>query len=243
MGYGSLVRGRPARWRRLLIGAGAAAIGSLGAPVASAIAAEQVVAGPAPTSYLNPAVTIDSGEALSFFNLDLTAPHDVTSTEIGPGAEPLFRSETVGAFTEVPVVGAENLAPGSYPFLCSIHTFMEGTLTVTGAGGGGADNKAPKLTLRARDGKIGKALDAGELRLRAKVNEPARLRLTVKSSAGKVAKAREQLDRGGNRVAAELTSKGKRALKRADGIELKVKAKATDAAGNSSRARTTLELR
>jgi plastocyanin len=237
-----MVRGTPARRRRLLIGAGVAAFGALVGPVAGAAAEEQVVAGPAPTTYLNANVTIDGGEPLSFFNLDLTAPHDVTSTEIGPGAEPLFRSETVGAFTEVPVVGAENLAPGTYPFLCSIHTFMEGTLTVSGAGGGG-DNKAPKLTLRARDGKIGKALDAGAVRLKAKVDEPAALRLTIKSGAAKVATAKEELDRGGNQVAAELTSKGERALKRADRVELKVKAKATDAAGNSSRARTTLELR
>ena len=244
MGYGSLVREQPARWRRVLIGATAAAIAALAGPVGSAAADEQVVAGPAPTTYLNPTVTIEGGEALSFFNLDLTAPHDVTSTEVGPGADALFRSETVGAFTEVPVVGAENLPPGSYPFICSIHPFMEGTLTVTGAGGGGGgDDKAPKLKLRARDGKIGKALKAGEVRLKAKVNEPAKLRLTVKSAAGKIATARTQLDRGANRVAAELTSKGKRALKRADRIKLKVKGKATDAAGNSSSARTKLELR
>jgi plastocyanin len=242
MGNGSLVRGRPARWRRLVIGAAAAASAALAGPVPSAVAAEQVVAGPAPTTYLNPNVTIESGEALTFFNLDLTAPHDVTSTEVGPGAEPLFRSETVGAFTEVPVVGAENLGPGTYPYLCSIHTFMEGTLTVTGAGGGG-DSKAPKLTLRARDGKIGKALDAGAVKLKAKVDEPAKLRLTVKSKSGKVATANKQLDRGANQVAAELTSKGERKLERADRLKLKVKAKATDADGNSSRAQTTLELR
>ncbi|MGH2950839.1 MAG: cupredoxin domain-containing protein, partial [Solirubrobacterales bacterium] len=211
--------------------------------VATATAAEQVVAGPAPTTYLNPNVAIDSGEALTFFNLDLTAPHDVTSTEVGPGAEPLFRSETVGAFVEVPVVGAERLSPGSYPYLCSIHTFMEGTLTVLGAGSG--DNKAPKLTLRARDGKVGKVVKAGELRLRAKVSEPAELRLTVKAAGGKgkVAAATTQLERGGNRVVAELTSKGERILRGSDRIELKVKGRAEDAAGNASRSRETLELR
>ena len=68
------------------------------AAVAAALAAapaagadERVVAAPLSSGYVNPDVTIDQGEKLTFFNPDVAA-HDVTSKEPG-----LFASETVGS--------------------------------------------------------------------------------------------------------------------------------------------------
>ncbi|MGH2848307.1 MAG: hypothetical protein ACRDL0_20245, partial [Thermoleophilaceae bacterium] len=71
------------------------------------------------------------------------------------------------------------------------------------------------------------------------------LRLSVKVAGGKgkIAAAKTRLDRGGNRVAAELTSKGKRLLDDSERVKLKVKGTAKDAAGNTGRARTTVKLR
>jgi plastocyanin len=213
---------------------------------AGAGADERVIAGPAPSTYLNPEVELEAGEPLSFLNADLGAAHDVTSVDVA-GSKALFASETVGPGTEVPVVGADSLAPGTYDYLCSVHTFMEGTLTVRGSGppGQDADKKAPRLSVRVLDERIGEVLQAGELRLRAKLDEPATVRVTT--SAGrrdaKVASGRAKLDSGTSRVVAPLTARGKRALKKADRMRLKLTARAEDAAGNSRKQSSSITLR
>lgn len=117
------------------------------ASAASAQADERVIARPL-SAYLNPNVSIDRGEALTFWNLDFTAPHDVTSVKTrnrcvkryrkGPRKgecrkrvqERLFASETIEFPAEVPVKGAQKLRPGSYAYFCTIHPFMKGTLRV-----------------------------------------------------------------------------------------------------------------
>ena len=104
-----------------------AALAALAAAVVAAPAAradERVIAAPLSSGYVNPDVRIDQGEKLTFLNPDV-APHDVTSTEPG-----LFASETVGIGSEVPVTGADSLAAGTYDYICSVHTYMTGTLTV-----------------------------------------------------------------------------------------------------------------
>ncbi|MGH2986738.1 MAG: cupredoxin domain-containing protein [Solirubrobacterales bacterium] len=213
---------------------------------AGAGADERVIAGPAPSTYLNPEVELDAGEPLSFLNADLGAAHDVTSVDVA-GAKALFASETVGPGTEVPVVGAESLAPGTYDYLCSVHTFMEGTLAVRGSGppDQDADKKAPRLSVRVLDERIREVLHAGGLTLRAKLDEPATLR--VRASAGrrdvKVASGGAKLDSGASRIVAQLTPRGKRALKKADRVRLKLSARAEDAAGNSRKQSASVTLR
>src|ERR1044072_924472 len=81
----------------------------------AARADERVIAAPLSSGFVNPNVTIDEGEALTFLNPDV-APHDVTSKEPG-----LFASETVGTGSEVPVTGADALSAGTYDFICSVH--------------------------------------------------------------------------------------------------------------------------
>jgi plastocyanin len=209
---------------------------------AQARADERVIAAPFSAGYLNPNVSIDSGEALTFFNPDFSAPHDVTSADPG-----LFRSETVSAPAEVPVVGAESLAPGSYRFICSVHTYMEGTLTVgAGAGGGGgADGKGPGLSARVLDDRIAEVLDAGALRLRVKLDEPATVRAvaTAGRRSTEVAKGRAKLDAGTAKLAARLTGRGKRLLRHADKVRLELALSAKDAAGNARKDAASATLR
>jgi plastocyanin len=206
---------------------------------AQAHAAERVIAASS-SGYLNPNVSIDSGEALTFFNADFSAPHDVTSVDPG-----LFKSETVNAPTEVPVVGAESLAPGSYRFLCSVHTYMEGTLTVGAGGGGGGDEKAPRLSARVLDDRIAEVLDAGALHLRIKLDEPATVRAvaTAGRREAEVAKGRAKLDAGTAKLAARLTGRGKRLLRHADKVRLELALSARDAAGNARKAAASATLR
>lgn len=224
--------------RRLLFAV--AGLLALGAPAGAGAAT--ITAGPGPSSYQNPNVEIDAGEAVSFMNLDLTASHDVTSTDVGSGAQPLFSSATVGFGSTVPVTGAETLGPGTYDFLCSIHTFMTGSITVRGAGGGGGG--APTLNLSSLDSKLGKVEKAGKLEFRTKLDEPASVRVTASTEDGvKVASGKAKLGKGTDRMAAKLTAKGERLMARAKRMKLEVAGRATDAEGNSSRSSLKLTLR
>jgi plastocyanin/glucose/arabinose dehydrogenase len=79
--------------------------------------------------FVPPVVAMSAGDTFTFTNQDV-APHDVTSTQDGPTGQPLFRSPTANNGQTVNVNGAETLPEGSYPFLCSIHPTMTGTLRV-----------------------------------------------------------------------------------------------------------------
>lgn len=214
----------------------------LAVPVANASAAT-VTAGPLPISYLNSDVTIAPGESLTFMNLDLVAPHDVTALDFGDNFQPLFRSETVGFGTTVPVVGAETLGGGTYPFICSIHSNMEGTLTVTGPpGGGGGDNDAPSLKVKPVDSRAGAAAKAGELEFKVKVDEASKLRIAAAKGKTSVAKGTAKLKKGTSTVSARLTKAGKKLLRKSGDVTLKYVATATDAAGNTSKKTGKVEL-
>jgi polyvinyl alcohol dehydrogenase (cytochrome) len=86
-------------------------------------AGNTVVAGPGAvvTTYATPAVTIQHGQSLSFTNLDVPQ-HDVQGNGFG--------SPLISTGQSTPVAGVDTLAPGSYPFFCSLHRNMTGTLVV-----------------------------------------------------------------------------------------------------------------
>lgn len=77
---------------------------------------------------------LDAGSVPIFTNDDGTASHNVVSTDEGPDGERLFSTALITAGVSEPVAGAQYLGPGAYRFLCTIHSGMEGTLFVTGAG-------------------------------------------------------------------------------------------------------------
>jgi plastocyanin len=208
--------------------------------VPASASAAQIVAGPAPVAYQNPNIEIDPGEEVTFMNLDVTAPHDVTSIDPGPGGTALFSSATVGFLTTVPVVGADKLDPGTYDYICSIHSFMTGAITVRGGGGSGG---APSLRLRALDREVDEVADAGKLRLRAKLSEAARVSVVATAGRAKVAYGAAKLPKGGGTLKAKLTSKGKRLLGNAKRVSLTLKGRATDADGNTAKHSTELTLR
>ncbi|WP_405020500.1 cupredoxin domain-containing protein [Kitasatospora sp. NBC_00070] len=66
--------------------------------------------------------TVSPGAKVTVVNQDSTA-HTLTAT--GQGG---FDSGTIGAGKTVTFTAPTK--PGSYPFICSLHQFMKGTLTV-----------------------------------------------------------------------------------------------------------------
>lgn len=93
--------------------------------------------------YAPPAVVVQKGGSLTYLNMDI-APHDVLADEVyGPDDElwcanypagrcPLFWSALITLGQQAPVYGLENVTPGAtYPFTCSLHPNMQGTLVVS----------------------------------------------------------------------------------------------------------------
>ena len=104
--------------------ASVAAVGVLASP---AQAAGQLYA--AAFTYVSPATPIVQGDSLNFTNLDI-APHNVVSHAAGPVGGKLFRAAQIGTGGTVPVVGVEAVPAGAYPFLCTLHPWMQGVLVV-----------------------------------------------------------------------------------------------------------------
>ena len=144
------------------------------------------------------------------------------------------------------MTGADALAAGTYDYICSVHPYMTGTLTVQGGGGGGHaghDMKAPKVSVKVLDKRISDVLDAGALALKIKLNETATLRPVVAVDGTKVAKGREKLRSGTSRMPAKLTAKGERLLRDSRTAEVDVTLIAVDAAGNAAKRTATAKLR
>ena len=231
--------------RRVLLTASLVAGLALSAPIATAAAAERIVAIPQST-YATESVAIDQGEPLTFLNLDVQN-HDVTARGKGADGNPLFSTPLIGAGQEVPVSGTDTLGPGSYAFYCTIHANMEGTLTV-GGGGGGDDGKGPKLELDVLDKKLNEVRKAGELRVEMTVDEPASMKLTaaatVNGESTTLGKAKHDFPESGSHLMEiKLRKAGKSALRGAKKAKVDVSAKAEDAAGNKSTAKTRATLR
>jgi plastocyanin len=74
------------------------------------------------------AVALPQGSTLTFVNGD-SMTHDVTATDERRG-EPLFSSPFTDGGAASEVAGVEDLKPGTYPFNCSLHTNMQGALTI-----------------------------------------------------------------------------------------------------------------
>jgi spore coat protein A, manganese oxidase len=83
--------------------------------------------------YTPRAVVVPQGAEVELTNLDQT-PHDLSAVDLAPDGRPLFRSRFASAFETVPVVGTDRLEPGTYRFLCSLHSTMQGDLVVLPTG-------------------------------------------------------------------------------------------------------------
>ena len=131
-----------------------AALVALGAGVAYG-AHQNVVAG---DDFFSPpqSFTNDQGEVGTFQNNGLNQ-HNVTADATGPDGKALFRSNTINGGT-TPIQGTQYLSAGQYPFSCTIHPSMHGTLVVTG---NGSPQPRPSATLKITTKTIAVALRSG----------------------------------------------------------------------------------
>ncbi|MDX6615747.1 MAG: hypothetical protein QOD60_838 [Solirubrobacterales bacterium] len=150
-----------------------------------------------------------AGDAGTVAQLVVTgSTHNVTSTANGPDGKALFRSATIGSGS-TPVNGTQFLAPGSYPFICTVHpTTMSGNLVV----GAGTPQARPAVALQVLDKKIAKVIKKAQLRVKLTAtgtgSVPVEVFLGKRAIAGKT-----QLDAPGSTVLKlPLTPKGLKAL-------------------------------
>lgn len=82
-------------------------------------------------TYAPPEVVVVVGQSLMLVQLDPVERHDVVSADLGEDGRPLFANSRTLSFGEVEVVaGVEQLPPGRWPFICSIHAGMLGEVIV-----------------------------------------------------------------------------------------------------------------
>jgi plastocyanin len=221
---------------------------------APALGDATITAGPTPETFATPDVTIDQGQALVFQNSDPTAFHDVTADQSAGAGRALFVSATTDPGKTAPVKGVEFLTTGDYPFHCSIHPFMKGTLHVTANGTpttrtpanpfpNPKDTVPPDARVAILDSRISGVLFHTGVRVQLKTDEPARFKLSASSGKTQIATGTLVVKGKKRDAKLRLTKKGKQLLFTANSVKLKLVARVNDAADNRASASATRVLR
>ncbi len=228
----------------------AIAVFALAIAPAAARADETVYAVPV-DRYSSSVITIDQGEALFFRNLDLNR-HDLVSTQQA-GGKPLFGTPLLSTGGEATVQGVQQLGAGNYPFFCTIHNYMTGTLTVTGSGRPSppppsGDTTGPSVSIKVLDSSVSKVVRNKKLRVEVSTNEAGNVSLRATTRNGKktvvIAKGAKGFARPGKAtVAMPLTKSGRSALRGKRSAAVTVSGSATDGSGNTGNGSTKKTLK
>lgn len=220
----------------------AAAVAALAAlACAPAATADETVYAVPVDKYSSDVITIDQGEALLFRNADLNR-HDLVSKQQA-GGKPLFSTPLLSTGGEALVQGVQQLGGGSYPFFCTIHNYMTGTLTVTGAGSptpapAPSDTTPPSVSIKVLDSSVSKVVKNKKLRVEVTTNEAGNVSLSATMRNGKktvtIAKGAKGFARPGKAtVAMTLTKAGQSALRGKKSAAVAVAGTGTDGSGNA----------
>lgn len=191
-----------------------------------------------------PGPAIDQGDTLTLVNQD-AAPHNVTATQKGDDAKPLFASSDVSSGS-AKVGGAEFLTTGSYTFQCTIHPFMTQTLTVSANGKPATrpvDTTKPVVRVAFPKQTLAGIVKARKVGVKVTVDEPAGARITVTARVGKksvtLGTVKSTFKAAATRtLSVKLGSSARKALAKAGSVKLAAAGQATDTAGNIGRAKT-----
>ena len=173
----------------------------------------------------------DQGDLVQYQYVGAGAPHNVRSTQFS-GGERLFSSDTISTGA-TPVDGTQYLAPGTYPFICTIHpSQMAAELVVREDGTPPPDGGAP-LTLDM-------AAKKQELKKKLKFTATASVTSTLVAKGKQIKDTTEQLAANQRtKVKAKLKRKARNPLEEKLEEKGKAKVKVTGTATTQSGAEAT----
>jgi plastocyanin len=200
-------------------------------------AADQTLKAAKGKRYAASDVTIAQGERLILANGD-DVQHDVTSTQDRDG-RPLFASPLVDPKGQAAVEGTQYLTTGDYPFLCSIHPSMQGTLHVSADGTPASRDGGGAAAVKAGGGSLASVKRLGRLSARvtgaAGADAIVSATATLRGKKVKLAKTRVTLgSAAAQKVALKLTSAARKALKGASRVTVTFKVTVLAPAGAAS---------
>lgn len=166
------------------------------------------------------------GVTANFVNQDEAGPvsyHNVTASQGGPDGDPLFSSETIlGGGLSTPVVGTQYLSAGSYPFVCTLHSGMNGTLEVTPEG---TPVPRPGVKLTVPSQKLKQVRKSGKLKIKVTPVAPS---TGVDIAVFKGRKVIGEIEIGKvisiKTVTVKLTKSGRAAIKKGKKVKFSVSA-------------------
>src|SRR5262249_14678208 len=143
---------------------------------------------------------------------------------------------------------------GDYPFHCSVHPFMTGTIHISANGTpkprtpdnpapNPTDTTAPTAKVAILDSRVSTVLKHKGVRVKLTTNEPSRFTLTVTLGKTKLATGILVVKGTQRQATLQLTKPGRKALAKAKSPKLKLAAKVNDAADNTSSATASRTLR
>jgi plastocyanin len=205
--------------RKAIVGLVVPCMAALGATHALG-ATEAITTSPGCCAFSKGAFTIDLGQVATFQNLDGVS-HDVFASGKGPDGAELFRSDTISS-GQAPVHGTQYLAPGNYPFICTIHSEMSAQLAVTANGTPAA---RPDFELKVLSSSLDRVVSSGKLKLKVSATtESDDVSVTARKGARKLGSKRNlDLAAGASRIVKlRLTSAAENALEDLGSAKVKV---------------------
>lgn len=179
------------------------------------------------------------GEVARFVNpAGASAIHNVFAVAPGPDGRKLFYSGTIRPGSESQVAGTQYLASGDYPFVCTVHPGMDGTLRVSGAG---TPVTRPALSVAVPGQRLAAVVRKGSVRVSLASStgvRGARVKIRVGRKVIAVARSIAVSPGGRKAITAELSSQGRKILRGKKSVAVTVAAAVSF--GKSSSARRVL---
>lgn len=195
----------------------------LGALGASASATDQAVT-PAVDccTFTASAFQVDAGTVATLQN-DTPTTHDVTASQKGPDGKPLFSSKQVSS-QSVPIDGTQYLAPGNYPFICTIHAGMSSSFNILP---GAQPQARPSADVQVLSQKLSKVASSGKLSVTVKGIVGAKgIVLIAKKGGTTIGTMRNINVSTGQKktLKVTITASGRKLLKKVDSAAISVQA-------------------
>ena len=207
------------RGRKAIVGLAVTGAVAFGAAQALGVS-EPITSSPTCCSFSKNTFTIDPGQVGTFQDLD-GVPHNVIASGVGPDGAVLFRTDTIDS-GQAPVNGTQYLDPGTYAFVCTVHSEMTANLVVAG---NGSPISRPAVVLKLVSKKLDSVLASGKLSVKVSASAASSdVELTAQKGAKKLgSKGKINLATGASRtVKLPLTRGGKNALKDLGSAKVKV---------------------